>query len=91
MQPSSNQRLSELFGGLAQDPLEDAPSLMDLYGTEQERREWLAIIAEGIEASEAGDRCVVDILNRSGYRITEPIEAASIFKELRDLYLRGVT
>jgi hypothetical protein len=88
MSLSWDERLSELFGGLGQDPIEDAPSLMQILGTEDERRDWLAAIAAGIAASRAGDRRVVEIINRSGYRITEPSEAASYFEELRELYLR---
>ena len=82
------ERLSGLFGGLGQDPIEVAPSLMHILGTEDERQDWLTAIAAGIAASQAGDPRVVEVINRSGYRITEPTEAASYFEELRDLYLR---
>jgi hypothetical protein len=91
MSLSWDERLSDLFGGLGQDPIEDAPSIMRIFGTQEEREGWLATIAAGIAASKAGDPRVVEIINQSGYRITDPSEAASYFEELRDLYLREAT
>ena len=91
MSLSWDEQLAELFAGLGQDPIEDAPSLMDLLGTADERQEWLNAISSGIAASEAGDRRVVEIINRSGYRISYPSEAKAYFEELRDLYLRQAT
>ena len=48
-------KLTDLFSGLAQDPLEDIGTLMDIEGTIEERNEWLAAIGAGVSAARAGD------------------------------------
>jgi hypothetical protein len=85
------ERLGNLFACLGQDPLDDAPALMDFLGTRDERAGWLADLDAAEAAVARGDPQAVAVVNRSGgYRVTSPSEAGYLFRELRQLYLPAV-
>ncbi len=85
------EKLTELFSGLSQDPLEDAFELMDIEGTEEEKNSWLSIIDIAINAADKNDRSIIDVVNAGhGYIVNDPTEARDIFMELRNIYLSGL-
>jgi hypothetical protein len=85
------ERLGNLFASLGQDPLEDAPSLMDILGTADERAGWLADLDAAESAAARGDPEAAAVVNRSGgYRVASPSEAGGYFRELRQLYVAAV-
>lgn len=86
------ERLGNLFACLGQDPLDDAPVLMNILGNRDERAGWLADLDAAEAAVARGDPQAATVVNRSGgYRVTSPSEAGDYFRELRRLYLAGVS
>lgn len=85
------KKLSDLYGGLGQDPLDDVGSLMDITGTDAERNEWLAALDAGLDAARAGDRRLLDAINAgTGFAIAELSSAVDILRETRAIYLREI-
>jgi hypothetical protein len=85
------ERLGDLFAGLSQDPLEDAPAIMYVLGTPEERSRWLADLDAAEAAAVNGDPRAAAVVNLAGgYRVATPGEAAKYFREVRALYLAEV-
>ncbi|WP_419403481.1 hypothetical protein [Stenotrophomonas rhizophila] len=80
-----------LFSSLGQDPIEDAPGVMHITDSLEERRFWVKALDSAVAAAMRADPLVVRIVNASGgYRILDPREAIGFFNEIGYLYLKEV-
>jgi len=62
---------------------------MNITSTTDEFNKWIELIDQAVLASESNDPTVLDVFNSSGYKITKPIEARSLFIELGYLFLNS--
>ena len=79
--------LQELFSCLGQNPIEDAPSIMDITGMPDEHERWFRLLDGAIQAADDNDNTVTSIFaEASGYRASTPEQAKLLLIELRTLY-----
>lgn len=83
--------LADLFGGsVNQQTLKEAAELMVNVSVldRDYHDECLTMLNEGILAAKAGDKSVMDCINKSGYQVSTTPEAAKLLDDFREIYLK---